>query len=119
MKPGRINKLTILTAVFVVLTMGSCKKFLDQQPITEVDTKGVFKDVNTTLAALAGVYNRLTGDNAYGLKLALHYPVDEDILMGPSGNNDDRRAMAHYSLTALNSELPPVFNQLFEGISLA
>lgn len=101
------------------ILMGSCKKFLDQKPITEVDTKMVFTDVNSTLKAIAGVYGRMAGDNAYGLKLALHYPVDEDILMGPSGNNDDRRGMAHYSLTTLNTELPAPFNQLFEGISFA
>ena len=112
-------KIQLIAAFSFALILGGCKKYLDQQPTTEVGPTAVFKDVNTTLQALAGVYNRLGGDNAYGLKLALHYPVDEDILMGPSGNNDDRRAMAHYSLTALNSELPLPFNQLFEGISLA
>lgn len=109
----------LIIAVIIVMAFGSCKKFLDQQPITEVGPEMVFSDVNTTRQALAGVYNRLAGDNAYGLKLALHYPVDEDILMGPSGNNDDRRAMAHYSLTALNSELPAPFNQMWEGIAYA
>jgi starch-binding outer membrane protein, SusD/RagB family len=116
----RIQNITSLTTAFILLVMlGSCKKYLDQQPITEVGPEMVFKDVATTRQALAGVYNRLAGDNAYGLKLALHYPVDEDILMGPSGNNDDRRAMAHYSLTTLNSELPAPFNQMFEGIAFA
>jgi hypothetical protein len=119
MKPRIVNTLAALAVGTVLLVVGGCKKFLDQQPITEVGSEQVFKDVNTTLQALAGVYNRLAGDNAFGLKLALHYPVDEDILMGPSGNNDDRRAMAHYSLTTLNTELPAPFNQLFEGISLA
>lgn len=118
MKSTFLNKLTILLAGFL-LTLSGCKKFLDQQPITEVDTKAVFKDVSTTLQALAGVYNRLAGDNAYGLRVALHYPVGEDIFMGPSGGGDDRRGMGQYTLTALNSELPNPFNQMFEGISLA
>ena len=119
MKLRIVNKFLSLTALLVLIAFGGCKKYLDQQPITEVGSEMVFKDVNTTLQALAGVYNRLAGDNAYGLKLALHYPVDEDILMGPSGNNDDRRAMAHFSLTTGNSELPAPFNQIFEGIMLA
>jgi starch-binding outer membrane protein, SusD/RagB family len=118
MKSTFLNKLTILLAAFLV-TMSGCKKFLDQQPTTEVDTKAVFKDVGTTLQALAGVYNRLAGDNAYGLRVAIHYPVGEDIFMGPSGGGDDRRGMGQYTLTALNSELPNPFNQMFEGISLA
>ena len=117
-------KLFLITRFFLILIacsvfFGSCRKYLDQQPITEVGSEMVFKDVNTTLQALMGVYNRLAGDNGYGLRMALHYPVDEDILMGPSGTQDDRRAMAHYSLTPLNSELPNPFNQLWEGIAFA
>lgn len=115
-----LNQMVIFAAAFAsVFMLGSCKKYLDQQPITEVGSQAVFKDVNTTLQALAGVYGRLSGDAGYGLRLSLYYPVDNDLLMGPSGNQDDRRAMAHYSLTSLNSELPGPFNQLFEGISLA
>lgn len=115
-----INKIKqILIASVALIALGSCKKYLDQQPITSVGPEQVFKDVPTTLQALAGVYGRLAGDNGYGLKLALHYPVDDDILMGPSGNQDDRRALAHYSLTSLNVELADPFSQLFEGIMLA
>ena len=119
MKSNYMNKVTTLAIAFILLGIGGCKKYLDQQPITAVGSEMVFKDVPTTLQALAGVYGRLAGDNAYGLKLALHYPVDDDILMGPSGNNDDRRAMAHFSLTSLNAELAAPFNTLFEGIMLA
>lgn len=115
-----LNKIITLSAV-VLLTagVGGCKKFLDQQPISEVGADAVFNDVPTALQALAAAYNRLAGDNAYGLRLALHYPVDNDLLMGPTGNNDDRRAMAHYALTAGNSELSNPFNNLFAGIAAA
>ena len=119
MKSKYLNKIAIIATAFILLSTGGCKKYLDQQPLTAVGSEMVFKDVPTTLQALAGVYGRMAGDNAYGLKLALHYPVDDDILMGPSGNNDDRRAMAHFSLTSLNAELAAPFNQLFEGIMLA
>ena len=119
MKSNYMNKIATLATAFILLSIGGCKKYLDQQPLTAVGSEMVFKDVPTTLQALAGVYGRLAGDNAYGLKLALHYPVDDDILMGPSGNNDDRRGMAHFSLTSLNAELAAPFNQLFEGVMLA
>ena len=119
MKLKYMNRIAIIAIACILLSIGGCKKYLDQQPITAVGSEMVFKDVATTRQALAGVYGRLAGDNAYGLKLALHYPVDDDILMGPSGPNDDRRAMAHYSLTSLNAELKDPFNQLFEGIMLA
>lgn len=122
MKSAFLNKITLIGAFSVlgiVILFSGCKKFLDQKPITEVGPDQVFKDVPTTLQALAGVYGRLTGDNGYGLRLSLYYPVDNDMLMGPNGNQEDRRAMAHYALTSSNSELPGPFNQLFEGIMLA
>src|SRR5678816_3500111 len=97
MKSKYLNKIAIIATAFILLSTGGCKKYLDQQPITAVGSEMVFKDVPTTLQALAGVYGRMAGDNAYGLKLALHYPVDDDILMGPSGNNDDRRGTVSYT----------------------
>lgn len=120
MKTRYINSILKTIAAFsLIVTFGSCKKYLDQQPITEVGPDLVFKDENTAFQALAGVYGRLTGDQGYGIRLSLYYPVDSDIMMGPSGTQDDRRAMAHYSLTPLNSDLPGPFNQLFQGISWA
>ncbi len=119
MKSKYLSKILLFATVLGVLVLGGCKKYLDQQPITAVGPDQVFKDVPTTLQALAGVYGRLAGDAAYGLRLSLYYPVDDDNLMGPSGNQDDRRAMAHLSLTSLNAELSGPFNQLFEGIMLA
>ena len=56
-----------------MLGLGSCKKYLDQQPITAVGPEAVFKDVETTRAALAGVYNQLTGDAGYGLRVSLYF----------------------------------------------
>jgi hypothetical protein len=120
MKFKYFNKVHVLITAFCsVLVLGSCKKYLDQQPITEVGTETVFSDVNSAFQALAGVYGRLTGDNGYGTRLSLYYPVDDDLMMGPTGTQDDRRALAHYTLSSLNSELPAPFNQLFQGISYA
>src|SRR5829696_5394654 len=120
MKSKYLFKITAtITAFSLLIALGSCKKYLDQQPITSVGSEQVFTDVPTTLQALAGVYSRLSGDAGYGLRLSLYFPVDNDLLMGPSGNQDDRRALAHYSLTSLNADLPGPFNQLFEGVMLA
>ena len=119
MKSRYINKFKLLALFFAILTLGSCKKYLDQQPITEVGPETVFTDVNSAFQALAGVYGRLTGDAAYGIRLSLYYPVDNDEMVGPAGTQDDRRALAHYTLTPLNGELPNPFLQIFEGISYA
>ena len=109
-----------MIATIAVVALGSCKKYLDQQPITSVGPDLVFKDVNTAYQAIAGVYSRLTGDQGYGIRLSLYYPVDNDEMQGPSGALDnDRRDMARYSLTPGNAQLERPFNQLFQGIEYA
>lgn len=120
MRLKAINKITAGTfALGLLILFGSCKKYLDQQPITSVGAELVFKDVPTTLQALASVYSRLSGESGYGLRLSLYTPVDNDLLMGPTGAQDDRRALAHYSLSTTNAELPFFYNQLYQGIMLA
>jgi len=102
------------------MVAGGCKKYLDQQPITELGPDQVFKDVPSTYKALAGVYSRLVGDQAYGIRLSLYYPVDNDEMQGPTGATDnDRRDIARYGATPGNAQLERPFNQLFQGIEYA
>src|SRR5260221_9195519 len=113
------NKL-IITAVCILFVLGSCKKYLDQKPITDVSTDVVFKDVASTYKAIAGVYSRLVGDAGFGIRLSLYYTVDNDEMQGPTGAADnDRRDIARYSATAGNAQLTNPFNQLFQGIEFA
>ena len=110
----------LITAVCLFLTLSSCKKYLDQQPITDVSTQVVFKDVASTYKAVAGVYSRLVGDAGYGIRLSLYYPVDNDEMQGPTGAGDnDRRDIARYSATPGNAQITNPFNQLFQGIEFA
>lgn len=110
----------LVASAFAFATINGCKKYLDQQPITSVGTEMVFKDVNTTYQAIAGVYSRLVGDNGYGIRISLYYPLDTDEMQGPTGNADnDRRDIARYSATSSNAQLERPFNQLFTGIDYA
>lgn len=112
-------RITIFSFIAVVV-LGSCKKFLDQTPITEVGSDQVFKDVPSAYKALSGVYSRLVGDAGYGIRLSLYYPVDNDEMQGPTGASDnDRRDIARYAATAGNAQLNNPFNQLFTGIEFA
>lgn len=113
-----ITKIAMLAISLVAVS--SCKKYLDQQPITAVGTELVFKDVNTARQALAGVYSRLVGDQAYGIRISLYYPVDNDEMQGPTGALDnDRRDIARYEAKPGNAQLERPFNQLFTGIEYA
>ena len=120
MKSPLINKTSLLSLVSVCLLVTGCRKYLDQQPITDVDASVVFKDVPSTYKAIAGVYSRLVGDAGYGIRLSLYYPVDNDEMQGPSGASDnDRRDIARYAATAGNAQITNPFNQLFQGIEFA
>jgi len=114
------NNLKITTAFFLMFLLVSCKKYLDQKPITDVSTEVVFKDVPSTYKALAGVYSRLVGDQVYGIRISLYYSVDNDEMQGPSGAVEGgRRDIARYSVAPSNGELEKPFNQLFQGIEFA
>lgn len=107
-------------ALCMMMLLSGCKKYLDQKPITELGPDGVFKDVNGAYQALAGVYSRLVGDQGYGIRLSLYYPLDNDEMQGPTGNSDnDRRDIARYAATSGNAQLEKPFNQLFQGIEYA
>jgi starch-binding outer membrane protein, SusD/RagB family len=114
------SKLVLFAAIAVIIVAGGCKKFLDQQPITDTTIPVVFSDVPNAYKALIGVYSRLVGDAGYGIRLSLYYPVDNDEMQGPTGTADnDRRDIARYTLTAGNQQLSNPFNQLFQGIEFA
>jgi hypothetical protein len=120
MKTKNINQLTLAFAAIVVLAITSCNKFLDQKPITEVSTETVFSDVPSAYKALAGVYSRLVGDAAYGIRVSLYYPLDNDEMQGPTGAADnDRRDIARYAATPGNAQITNPFNQMFQGIEYA
>jgi hypothetical protein len=110
---------TTLAAICMLMVFASCKKYLDQQPITDVTTPAVFKDVSSAYLAIAGVYSRLAGQEGYGQRLSLYYTVDTDEMQGPTGTDDERRNIARYQPTPSNTGLPAPFNQLFQGIEFA
>ncbi|MEO7047811.1 MAG: RagB/SusD family nutrient uptake outer membrane protein [Ferruginibacter sp.] len=115
-----LKKISPLVAGILILVGSGCKKYLDQQPITDVDASVVFKDVPSTYKALAGAYSQLTGDNGFGIRLSLYYTMDNDEMQGPTGAADnDRRDIARYTATPSNAQLTKPFNQLFQGIEFA
>src|SRR4051812_35060380 len=90
----------LVVLVSVLMVLAGCKKYLDQKPITDLGPDMVFSDVANTYKALAGVYSRLMGDNGYGIRISLYFPLDNDEMQGPTGNADnDRRDIARYAAT--------------------
>ncbi len=117
MNTQQFYKLSFISAIAALMVLGGCKKYLDQQPITDVSAEVAFSDVPSAYKALAGAYSRLVGDAGFGIRLSLYYTVDNDEMQGPTGAADnDRRDIARYSATSGNAQLTNPFNQLFTGI---
>lgn len=120
MNKNSVNRIIFAAVISVLFVISGCKKYLDQRPITDVSSDVVFSDVPNTFKALAGVYSRLVGDQAYGIRISLYFPVDNDEMQGPTGAGDnDRRDIARYAATSGNAQIERPFNQLFQGIEYA
>jgi hypothetical protein len=120
MKKTFLNSIKFSIVLVLVLVVGSCKKYLDEQPITSFGTAFVFSNTATAYQAISGVYSQLTGDQGYGIRLSLYYTVDNDETQGPTAASDnDRRDIARYQATPGNAQLNSPFLQLFRGIEYA
>ncbi|MBT1703935.1 RagB/SusD family nutrient uptake outer membrane protein [Chryseosolibacter indicus] len=120
MKSSRFSKYILLIAISIA-PFYSCEDYLDVNPITEVGPDKVFSDSEGAMQALVSAYAALGGDNAYGIRLSMYYPYDNDEMMGQSGNNADneRRDIAHYNVQAGNTQLASPYDQLYRGIERA
>jgi hypothetical protein len=122
MKKKFIYSFLSLMAITTVGSITSCKKYLDQEPVTSFSVDAAFSNVSNATAAVLGVYSRLTGDNGYGNRLSEYFTVDTDEMVGPANNatpDGDRRDIARYGATAANAQLELPFENLYIGIERA
>lgn len=112
----------MVAAGLVALTIASCKRYLEVEPISSFGTDYVFDNVANAQKAVLGAYAPLTGDQGYGIRISMYYPYDEDNMMGQGGTpypDNERRDIAHYTAKATNTQLAAPFNQLYAGIERA
>lgn len=121
-----MNKNTIHKAVLLTLGLGSmlsfssCKKYLDVENASTVSQDAVFESVSYTQSALIGVYNKLMGDDGYGSRISILYPMAADDFKTSGDYNPlDRRGLSGYGAKPGNSELDKPFLQLYQGIERA
>jgi hypothetical protein len=100
--------------------VSSCKNYLEIDPLALNTTEYTFSSVGNATAAVIGAYDPLSGDNGYGIRLNLYYPLDSDELIGsPGASANDRRSIARYSVLPTNSEITNPWNQLYQGVERA
>lgn len=114
-----IYMLVLATASIGLTCLDSCKKYLDLTPISGQLPNVVFSNVTTTQQAILGVYQELTGDQGYGKVVSMYFNCDNDETMGPTGDDQDRKGMAHYHLTAANAQIESPWEQMYTGIERA
>ena len=109
-----------LVLLGLAVVFGSCKKYLEVQPVSSFGPDYVFGSVNNAESAVLGAYACLGGDQGYGIRLSMYYAYDNDEMMGQEGAADnERRDIAHYNTQPSNTQLANPFNQLWRGIERA
>ncbi len=61
----------IILPVLAVLSLGSCKKWLDVKPSNQISDEELFKDADGIRIALNGIYQTLGDGELYGRQLTL------------------------------------------------
>ncbi|MDO7848304.1 RagB/SusD family nutrient uptake outer membrane protein [Hymenobacter sp. M29] len=120
MKSFQSFRRVALAAVALAGTAGlvsSCKDYLEVDPVALNTTEYTFSTVSGATAAVIGAYDPLSGDNGYGTRISLYYPLDSDELIGSAGAADGgRRSIARYTALPTNTEINNPWNQLYQGV---
>jgi starch-binding outer membrane protein, SusD/RagB family len=111
----------IAAMLIAVAPVWSCEDYLAVDPVSQLGPDRVFGDVENATKAVMGVYAMLGGDQAYGIRISMYYPYDNDEMMGqgPGTADNERRDIAHYNVQPSNTQLREPFNQLYRGIERA
>jgi hypothetical protein len=119
---NKYKKTVIAISCLTVLVFGSCKKFLDVQPISGLAPSTLFGSVPLAKTAVTGIYQDLTGNYGYGAILSIYFPYDNDEMMGPTAVSDGGKVDdSHYNVTSTTQApyFTYAYNQLYEGIERA
>jgi hypothetical protein len=119
MKLNIIKILPLSMIALGALILPSCKKYLDTDLLSSMSTDAVFSSVTNTQSAINGVYNQLTGDQGYGIRLSLYFAQSADDFKTSGSKDGGRRDFSMFCVNPTNSELANPFNNLFVGIERA
>ncbi|EOR93532.1 hypothetical protein ADIARSV_3245 [Arcticibacter svalbardensis MN12-7] len=101
----------IITSLFLVTSVTSCKKFLTEEPLSQVATQNYFKSLKDVNAAMAGIYGsfqtEMTGQggtsNFTGKYNYWGEARSDNFDSHPNYNNSTVRELVTNSLTSTNS----------------
>lgn len=112
----------IALGCLLMIATASCKKYLNLDPSSAFDESYVFSTVPNATSAVLGAYDRLAGLQAYGSRLSLMYPYDNDEMVGvlnTTAPDNSSRDLSRYNVQPTNAQLKLPFEQLYSGVERA
>jgi len=98
----------------------SCKDYLDAIPASTYTNETTFSSVSNVNSVVIGVYDPLSGDNGYGVRLSTGYAYDTDEGQNRAGAPDGgSRDVNRYRVTPGTTELIAPFTTLYQGVERA
>ena len=117
------KKILTIVGVFMVLTFSACNKYLDSSSLigetSYYDLATAFSSVSNATSVLNGAYQSFQGDNGFGIRLNLYYPMSTDESITSGANDNGRRAFSYYSVTSANTELEKPYRRLYDAVERA
>lgn len=122
MKRKHLKHSILALGCVLILSIGSCQKYLNLDPPSAFDENYVFSTVPNATSAVLGAYDRLAGLQAYGSRLSLIYPYDNDEMVGvlnTTAPDNSSRDLSRYNVQPTNAQLRLPFEQLYAGVERA
>lgn len=119
---SKIHLKRIILVLVLSVSLFSCKNYLDLEPPSAFSENYVFSNLPNARSAVLGVYDRLSGLQAYGSRLSLMYPYDSDEMVGVlngAAPDNSSRDLSRYNLQATNAQLAGPFEQIYAGVERA
>lgn len=117
------NKIKTFTlgslAIAMLLSFGSCKKYLEIKPESAFSPEDIFSNVSSANSAVMGIYQLLAGDDGYGQRQSLVFVNDTDEFSRSGDVDAGARGLARYAADAGNGELAATFIRGYQGIERA
>ena len=113
-------KYRVLASIAVcILAAAGCKKYTEVEPVSQYNLNQAFSDLSNAYNTVIGVYDELSGDNGYGIRISMYYPYDTDEGIASGNIDNGRRGVGRYQLLLTNAELTNPFRQLYRGVEKA
>lgn len=106
----------ILFLTFTMLTLGSCKKFLETEPSDFLAPSTYFNSEKELDYALTGVYDVLGNSALYGDNVFYQYDITDEGVYGHAGVTNGVQV---YNFVSSNTQIDATWRTLYNGIGRA